>query len=69
MKYDIGSLVRVIKSTDDTMDTSYLNKEGIVTEHNDNEMTGNTSIDPLHIVKFEDGTTCSFWYEELVKIS
>lgn len=69
MKYEIGTSVVVVCPTDETMDETYLKKIGVVVNHNDNEMTGNTKEDPLHSVKFEDGSIEDFWYEELEKIS
>lgn len=82
MRHTIGTLVKVIKCTDDTFNNDFLEREGLIIGHNNNGMTGNTKNDPLHRVKFNNNTVPSshpqyvpnaysieeFWYEELQQV-
>jgi len=69
MKHPIGTRVKVTKMIDETGNDEFLNKEGTVTGHNANGMSGNTEADPLHEVTFDDmpeeAQSESFWYEEI----
>lgn len=79
MKHALNSRVKVIKGVDDTFDQSFLGMDGIVIDHNTNQMTGNTNTDPLYRVQFDLNTVPvghpqydakavsiqDFWFEEL----
>ena len=66
MKYEIGTWVMVVGSTDDTIDCKRIGKYGMVSGYNTNGMTGNTETDPLHIISFAGGETETFWFDELI---
>jgi hypothetical protein len=66
MKHPLNTKVKVKDNSQDEMfNDEYIGLTGILIEHNENGMTGNTPDDPLHIVLFEDGTKESFWFQEL----
>ena len=80
MKYSIGTEVKVkaeidlpngkrvsSQEHDETISNEFIGKIGIVVDYNSNGQTGNTEEDPLHVVRFNDGSTETFWYEELSK--
>lgn len=68
MKHLIGTKVVVSKATDETFDWDFINKQGIVSSHNANGMSGNTEDDPLHVVHFAGNIIEDFWYEELTPV-
>ncbi len=61
----VGSKVKIGNGTDDTFAKELVGKTGKITGHNANQQTGNTAEDPLHVVKFDDGSEEQFWAEEL----
>lgn len=68
MQHEIGTKVKVVTLTDETVDISFMGKEGEVKFHNTNELTGNKVGDPLHLVSFPDNSEEYFWHEELEPI-
>jgi hypothetical protein len=60
----IGAIVTVIKVIDEEGDANLIGQTGEVIDRNFNNATGNTLIDPLYVVRFDDRTE-SFWFEEL----
>jgi hypothetical protein len=61
-----GTKVKVGKPSDSEMNLDFMGKKGIIKEINENGATGNHKGDPLYQVEFEDGSTESFWLEELI---
>lgn len=52
MKHALNTRVKVTSATDETTDTRFIGKIGIVVGYNENGETGNTAADPLHNVSF-----------------
>ena len=65
----IGSIVKVIKGTDETFDTRFLHRVGVV-EYFDYDCGCGQSYpnDPMIGVKFPEGVTEEFWSEELAEL-
>jgi hypothetical protein len=68
LAFSIGNYVRVVASTDETLDTRYLGHFGVIVDKKDGTQgkvyTGESSNDPFWVVKTLYGTDC-FWSEEL----
>lgn len=64
-KVDIGTRVTVVKLIDTEANPQYLNQTGTIVDFNTNNMTGNTSNNPLIKVDFETGME-SYWKEEII---